>query len=323
MQRSIKGHFSNALYGVIDYAAYPVGMLLVAPVMLHHLGVARYGVWAVSAAVVSIGSIIASGFGDANSQHAATQRGTNQPQILLRTVRSSMGIPLVLGLAFALLTWLLAPLMASHVATNPALRSDSLAALRIASLIILVRAAETVCVSTQRAFERYGHAVAFSLAGRIASLLAAAALAFVGRSIAAIMAASLALIVLSLWLQMRSLRALLHASTLRPLFDHDAFTALFHFGIFTWLQALASVIIGQADRLIAGVAMGAVAVASYALCVQIAQPLYGIVSSGLHFLFPHLAARRLTSSSQQLRRTVGLAFLANLLLVAIGASLLL
>jgi exopolysaccharide biosynthesis WecB/TagA/CpsF family protein len=323
MQRSIKGHFSNALYGVIDYAAYPVGMLLVAPVMLHHLGVARYGVWAVSAAVVSIGSIIASGFGDANIQHVATQRGTNQPQVLLRTVRSSMGIHLVLGLAFALLTWLLAPLMASHVATNPALRSDSLAALRIASLIILVRAAETVCVSTQRAFERYGHAVAFSLAGRIASLLAAAALAFVGRSIAAIMAASLALIVLSLWLQMRSLRALLHASTLRPLFDHDAFTALFHFGIFTWLQALASVIIGQADRLIAGVAMGAVAVASYALCVQIAQPLYGIVSSGLHFLFPHLAARRLTSSSQQLRRTVGLAFLANLLLVAIGASLLL
>jgi exopolysaccharide biosynthesis WecB/TagA/CpsF family protein len=323
MRPIFQRHFSNALYGVLDYAAYPVGMVLVAPVMLHHLCIARFGVWAVAAAVASIGSILASGFGDANIQQVATLRGSSQPHALLRTVRSSMGIHLVLGLVFALITWLLAPIVAGHVATAPSLRSDCLAALRIASLIILVRAVETVCVSTQRAFERYGSAVALSLAGRIASLLAAAALAFAGRSIATIMAASLALILLSLALQIRSLRTLLHSPSLLPLFDRDACTVLFRFGIFTWLQALASVIIGQADRLIAGVTMGAVAVASYALCVQIAQPLYGIVASGLHFLFPHLAARRLHSFSQEIRRTVALAILSNFLLVAIGASLLL
>lgn len=324
MRIALKGHFSNALFGVLDYAAWPAGMVLVAPVMLHHLGVARYGVWAVAAALVSAGSIIASGFGDANIQQVASHRGAGQSQALLRTVRSAMGIHLVLGLIIALLTWILAPVVSPHIApADPALQRDCLLSIRIASLIIFLRALETVFVSTQRAFERYGAAVAVSVAGRLASLLLTAALAFSGHTIAAIMAATLVVIALSVGWQAHDLRILLHAQTLRPTFDRDAFRALFAFGIFSWLQALASVIIGQADRLIAGVAMGAVAVASYALCVQIAQPLYGIVSSGLHFLFPHLAARRQTSSPQQLRSTLIRAFLANVLLVAAGTALLL
>jgi exopolysaccharide biosynthesis WecB/TagA/CpsF family protein len=323
MRLALKGHFSNALYGVLDYAAYPVGMLLVAPVMLKHLGTARFGVWAFVAAVISAGSIIASGFGDANIQHVATQRGAGHSQTLLRTVRSAFGIHLVLGLGIALLTWMLAPLMAAHVASETALRADCLSSLRVASLIILMRALETVCVSTQRAFERYGPAVAFSVAGRIVSLLLAAALAFADGTITTILWTTLVLTVLSVWLQMRSLHGLLHAGSLSPLFDRDSLRALFQFGIFTWLQALASVIIGQADRLFAGVAMGAVAVASYALCVQISQPLYGIVSSGLHFLFPHLSARRLTSTPESLRRAITTALAVNVLFVAIGTTLLL
>ena len=28
-------HLSNAVYGVLDYASYPLGMLLAAPIILH------------------------------------------------------------------------------------------------------------------------------------------------------------------------------------------------------------------------------------------------------------------------------------------------
>jgi exopolysaccharide biosynthesis WecB/TagA/CpsF family protein len=324
MQRTFQGHFVNALFGVLDYAAWPIGMVLVAPVMLTHLGAARYGVWAVAGAVVSAGSILASGFGDANIQHVASRRGNGHSELLLRTVRSSMGIHLVLGLLIALLTWIVAPLVARHVVqAQPALARDCLLSLRIASLVILVRALETVCVSTQRAFERYGPAVTISIAGRLLSLLLAATLAFLNCSVASMLTASLITVTVSMGLQMRELRVLLHADSLRPLFDREAIRALFAFGIFSWFQALASVVIGQADRLVAGVSMGAVAITSYALCVQISQPLYGVVSSGLHFLFPHLAARRLTLSRPALRRMVLRAFLANLLLVSAGTALLL
>jgi len=63
-------HFTNAAYGVLDYASYPIGMLLVAPVVLHKLGASEYGLWIIATALISAGGIIASGFCDANIPHA-------------------------------------------------------------------------------------------------------------------------------------------------------------------------------------------------------------------------------------------------------------
>ena len=64
----MRRQISNFVYGLLDYAAYPFGMLALAPLVLRHLGAAQYGVWAVATATVSFGSIVASGFGDANIQ---------------------------------------------------------------------------------------------------------------------------------------------------------------------------------------------------------------------------------------------------------------
>ncbi|MGC2298353.1 MAG: WecB/TagA/CpsF family glycosyltransferase [Acidobacteriaceae bacterium] len=319
-----KQHLPNAVCGVLDYAAYPVGMLLVAPVILRCVGVERYGVWAVATAAISAGSILASGFGDANIQQIASDRGAGDSSRLLQTVRSTMGIHVVLGLCIGLIGWMVSPYVARHVvAHDAALETDCLWSLRIAGVVMLVRAIESVCISTQRAFERYGPAVYVSIAGRLLSLALAAVLACISRSVAGILAASLVVIVASVWMQLGRLRVLLGAGSLGPRFERDSFCALFHFGIFSWLQALAAIIVGQADRLVAGVALGATAVASYALCVQIAQPLYGLTSSGLHFLFPHLAGRRAASSATELRRIVGRAFLVNLGMTAVGTALLL
>ena len=79
----------------------------------------------------------------------------------------------------------------------------------------------------------------------------------------------------------------------------------------------------QADRLVLGVSLGAVAVASYALCVQMAQPIYGFAASGLHFLFPYLAGRKASQSSSHLHKAVLTAFAANLFFVGASTAILL
>lgn len=38
----MKAHLSNAAYGVLDYAIYPIGMLVADPVMTRTLGVAQW-----------------------------------------------------------------------------------------------------------------------------------------------------------------------------------------------------------------------------------------------------------------------------------------
>ncbi len=111
----MRAHLSNAAYGILDYGAYPIGMLVVAPVMLRNLGVGQYGVLALATAAVSIGGIIASvsAMPIFNMWPADEESATKSA--LLRAVRSMMGINLVLGVAFALIGWMVSPLAAVHM----------------------------------------------------------------------------------------------------------------------------------------------------------------------------------------------------------------
>jgi O-antigen/teichoic acid export membrane protein len=320
----MKRHLTNAAYGVLDYAAYPFGMLMVAPVVLHKLGASEYGIWTVATAVISTGGIIASGFCDANIQRVARLRGTGNAESMVRTVRSMLGINLVLGFMLALGVWIAAPFAARHVATSHVSQLwECLITLRIASVLILVRAIESVSVSTQRAFEQYREAVRISTGVRLLTLASAAALAWSGRRTESILIATAIFLTLGTYIQFRQLRKTLGVSSLWPVFAREETKILLGFGIFSWLQALTSVIFGQLDRVILGIYLGALAVAPYALCVQFAQPIFGLTASGLQFLFPYLSGRASTISNAELTRTLLKAFACNLLVVGCGAGMLL
>jgi O-antigen/teichoic acid export membrane protein len=223
-----------------------------------------------------------------------------------------------------LILWIAAPMLADRLSLHEAaLHPVCLSCIRIAAVITLVRAIETVCISTQRAFERYGAAVRISIAGRLLSLAAAAVLATCTKDVVAIVAATALFASLGLVAQLIRLRMLLNDQGLAPSFDPAATSELLRFGIFTWLLSATGVVFSQAARLIAGASMGASAVVSYAICAQISQPLYGLTASGLHFIFPYLACRRLDTAPATLRKTLLMTFLVNLFLVLIGAGILL
>lgn len=320
----MRAQLSNAAYGILDYVAWPLGMLVVAPLALRSLGHAQFGVWMVANAALTIGSIVASGFGDANIHAVAVARGTGDRQGLIRAVRSTLGIHLVLGAAVGALAWLLAPLAASRIgAQSPELQQACAWSLRIAAVLVVVRAIETVCVSTQRAFERYGPAVAASVGGRLLALAAAALGPVTHHGVLAVMMASAVAITASLGVQLGQLSRLLGSDALKPMFEPVAIRALMGFGLFTWIQAVSGVAFAQADRLLTGISFGAGAVAAYALCAQMAQPIYGIAAAGLHFLFPHISARAKEGSLAGVRRSILLSFAANLLMIAVGAGVLL
>lgn len=319
----MRRHVGNAVAGVLDYAAYPVGMLAVAPIVLRHAGAAEYGVWAMATAVVSVGGIIAAGFGDANIQFVATARGEKKHEAIEDAVRAMIGINLALGLAMAAIAWVAAPLAVAHVAADPALQHACLVSLRIAAAMVLVRALESVCVSTQRAFERYAAAIRISVAARLASLVAAGVLAVRGHGTEAIMIATAVLLTAGTAWQFVRLRKELGVRSFMPAFPRAVLRALLAFGIFSWLQAVVGVVFSQVDRLFLGVSLGAVTLASYALCAQLAQPLFGLTAAALHFLFPHLAARAQHEDASTLRNTLLRALAVNVGLVAGGSALLL
>jgi len=323
----MRRHIANAGWGVLDYAAYPAMMFVVAPVVLHRLGAAEYGIWSVTTAVISIGGVIASGFADASLQRVARLRGhedvADAKSAMVQTVRSLLSLHLVLGTLLALIAWCAVPVMAVRLAhAQPAQTRECVDALRIASVLILLRALETVPVSTQRAFEQFGSAVRINTGVRFVTLIAAAALALAGRHVVSMLMMTAAALTIGTALQYRELQRLLGAAALYPALDRAALHGLLRTGLFTWLQALGGVIFSQLDRIVLGVAVGAAAAAPYMLCVQFAHPIAGLTGAALSFLFPHLS-RSVASRPAELVRTLVWAFACNLMLVATGAGLLL
>lgn len=317
----MKNQFSNGVYGVLDYLAYPIGMLAVAPIALRALGNDRYGIWMIALSTISTGAIVASGFGDANIRLVAMQRATGNHDNVIRAVRSTMGIHAVLGSAMALLAWLLAPFVTKHLVTaNPGMQSDCLWSLRVACFLILARAIESVCISTQRAFERYGTAIRISAIARVLSLAAAGFLPLITHTVISVLAATAIISACGVWLQVARLRKLINASTLLPLLDRETTRAIVGFGIFAWIQAVSGILFGQVDRLITGVAFGAATVACYSMCVQLSQPIYGVAAAGLHFLFPRISIQCALNDPAGVRRTILMGFCANLVVVAVGTA---
>jgi len=311
------------MYGLLDYAAYPIGMLVVAPFILRNLGASQYGIWMVTASVVNIGSILASGFGDANTQRVASQRGTGDGLDVVRVIRAAMGIHLALGLLSALAIWCLASQLAVRLAPHDLqLQGICLVCIRMAAGLTVMRAVETVCVSTQKAFERYGAAVRISIVGRLVSLAAAAALAEQSCGVATIMAVSAIVLTAALGVQIIGLRRLA-GMPVGPSYEGCVSMDLLRFGVFTWILAAAGALFGQADRLVGGASLGAAGVVSYALCAQLSQPVYGLTAAGLHFLFPYIAARRADGEANALRKTLLTAVAINTGIVVIAAASLL
>ncbi len=299
-------------------------MLLVAPIVLHRLGSAEYGLWMIATSVISAGGIIASGFCDACIQRVAYLRGTGESARMPQTIRTMMAINVLLGSALAIGVWIAIPFAARHVGVaRLAFPAECLIALRIASVAILVRAVESVGVGVHRAFEHYRGTVRISTATRIVTLATAAVLALLGNGIISILVATVVFLFLGTAMQFLALRKCLGSAWFWPGFSAAETHILFSQGVFVWLQALGGVVFAQFDRILLGIWLGALAVTPYSLCVQFAHPIFGLSASGLNFLFPHLSGRAGNTSRKALKTTVLKALACNLALVACGEAILL
>jgi O-antigen/teichoic acid export membrane protein len=308
--------YENAFYGVADYLALPIGMLLAAPFLLRHLGTAQYGVWILSSAAVSGGGIISGGFGDAVIKYVGECRGRRDWPGVIRIVRSMVSINLTLSGILAITLWYLAPYVTGHIVKiDHKLQTPCLESLRIGSALLLIKSIESVFISTLRAFETYGSTVRIAICSRVAILASAIVLTMYGHNVVWIMVATLFISILGMLAQALALKSKIGSFSPMPLWHQETVSNIAGFGTFSWLQAISGVVFSHADRFFVGFFMGAPAVAYYGLCVQAAQPIHGLISSGMHFLFPHLSARYSVAPISEIRRKVVLAIKVNLALV--------
>jgi O-antigen/teichoic acid export membrane protein len=308
--------YANAIYGVADYLSFPVGMLLAAPFLLRHLGAAQYGVWMLASAAVSGGGTVAGSFGDAVIKYVGECRSRQDWAGVAHIVRNMISINMVLSTFLAICLWCVAPYVARHIIkADLDLQAICLSSLRVGCALILAKSIESVFISTLRAFENYGPTVRIAICSRAAMLISAIALTSYSRNVIWIMLATLVITTAGMFAQALALRARIGNFSLMPSWHMKTISDMSSFGAFSWVQAISGVAFGQLDRFLVGFLMGAPAVAYYGLCIQAAQPIHGLIASGMHFLFPHLSARYSINPISVIRRKVISAIKVNAILV--------
>ncbi len=276
-------------------------------------GVSQYGLWMIASAVVGSSGLLSTGFSDMAVKYVAMYRSRGDWSGVVRVVQCSMGINLVLGTVIAALLWIAAPFAGHHVfKVSTDLQSAFIRAIRIGSIVLVVRSLDSIFVSILRAYEQYRPAVQITVCTRALTLISAVMLAAYGRGLVDIMLATLTVNAGGMILQALAVRRHVGHVSFRPSWNDELLPAVSAFGCFSWLQALSGIIFGQVDRLIVGALLGSSAVAYYSICTQAAQPIHGLIASGFNFLFPHLSARHPTSRSRDFVSVVTVATCLNI-----------
>jgi len=107
-----------------------------------------------------------------------------------------------------------------------------------------------------------------------------------------------------------------------PSWNATGLSEVMSFGTTSWLLGLSGMAFNQLDRLIVGFFLGPIELGYYSVCAQAAQPIHGIVASGLHFLFPYLSTRIATEEPAAVQRSIKRVLICNIILaLALSAPL--
>lgn len=311
----------NALYGVADYLVQPLGMLLATPFLLNRLGASQYGLWMLAMAVIAGASVLSIGLGDATLRYVALYRGQADQVGVARVVRTGLTINLILGGVTALLIAVGSHAIANHVfLADAGSQRHATLVLRLASFVVWVRSIEIVLVNTLRAYEQYGKAVKVSSIARALTILTAVGSAAMGYGVIGIIAATLAISISALVALAAYANVTAGPVAFAPLLNRASASEMIGFSGLMWLQAVSGIAFSHGDRLMIGGAIGLTALAHYSVCVQGAQPIHGVISAALHFLFPHLSAR-LRLSTTRISIVLAPVVLANVTLAALLCAL--
>jgi O-antigen/teichoic acid export membrane protein len=311
--QTFRGSATNASYSVAEYVMQPLLMIASTPFLVHRLGLDLYGIWMLVSAIAGTVGIFGLGMGDATVKYVSAYRGRKDVQAVIRILRTTLTMSLAAGALAATLIFLAAPILAERIFKIQAqYQTTTLRAIRLAGLVLLLRAIDSVFVSVLRAYEKYAPSVRNSALVRILTVLCALVLVAMGYGVVAIMVATVASTALGVLLQAGSVRRIIPGVSFALTLSRDSWAEILSFGFYTWLQNVAGVIFGQADRLLIGVLSSTSAVAYYTICVQLAQPVHGLLSAAFNLLFPHISARHEAGDSPGSQRVYRLAIVVNI-----------
>jgi len=314
----------NAAYNSADYLLLPVLWLISTPIFVSRLGIDRFGIWMLVNTIMGLSGVMAFGLTDATIKYVSKYRALGDEAGVVQVVRSTLTMYGLLGAVTAVTVFFIAPLLVNHVfkveAQNTVL---AISALQIGGMGIAVRFFDSVFQSAIYGYERYDLAARVTMITNSLTIGVNVILVLAGYGLIAVLVNTFGWIVASgcckAWLAKNTV---IKSLVIRPILDRATLKEIFSFGIYSWVQGIGGILLGQVDRLLVASLLGTTALSYYAICLQLAQQIHSLLARTISFVFPLASAIKETGNIDRLRRIYfkGLNF-TTVAAIAIGLPL--
>jgi O-antigen/teichoic acid export membrane protein len=289
MQKS-SGNIKNSTWNLANILIYPIAFLASTPFFINKLGESDFGVWMLINSYVYIAvHIISFGLGNSITVHIAEALGKNSKEKISAYVNSStklLGWISIVGILLAIMYQIINILGVNVFADN----IDRI--LVVATIVISVKFWELLYQSILKGYERYDLASIYNIISKLLVLIVQIVVVIMGYGIFEIFISSLILNSLAVVIQgfvTYNLMPFYRFSLVKYTKERDE---LFHFGFWTWLQTIVSVLAYQIDRFVVASFLGTAVAGYYILASTIINHMHMAFGAIVSWLFPKIARKK-------------------------------
>jgi len=286
------GNIKNSVWNLANILLYPIAFLALTPFFINKLGEDDFGIWMLLNSYVYIAvHIVSFGLGNSITAHIAEALGKSDNNKLYGYLNSStklIGWICIVTILIAIL-WLSVNIVGVEVFKG---NLDKI--LIIATLLISVKFWELLYQSVLKGFERYDIASFYNIASKLIVLGAQVAIVLGGYGLLEIFVSNLILNLLMFIIQAVVTYRLLPGYRFNWKTDNDVRQDLFHFGFWTWLQTIISVVAYQIDRFVIAIFLGPAIAGYYILASTIINHMHMAFGAVVSWLFPKIARKKET-----------------------------
>jgi O-antigen/teichoic acid export membrane protein len=310
----------RALWSALDAAATPASTLATLAALVRTLSASDYGILVIALAASGLSMAVNPAIAATTTKFVSELSG--QRHSGGRTVAGLITVSLLavalIDLVLLLGTAAFNEPLSLWVFGDAVVRTRQVGeVLLLAVLSIGIQQIEAVLAAALRGLERFRRQALIEMLSRAALTAIVVCVAWRTRSLEMILIAQCAVYLASLLVRAVALRRLLPDKRLFDLSGRAQAGALFRYGGWMWLTALAGVAYTSADRIIIGRSLGAASAGQYNIYVQITQLIHFIPSSVFAFSFP--AFSRLAAQGRARRDEIAHAYRKYLLAIGVSA----
>jgi O-antigen/teichoic acid export membrane protein len=284
------GNISNSSWNLANILIYPAAFLALTPFFINKLGESDFGIWMLLNSYVYIAvHIVSFGMGNSIIAHIAESLGKKSQNSLFayinistKTIAIISMVTVIVGILWFLLIYISIDFFGIYI--------DKI--IGIATILIAAKFWELLYQSILKGFERYDLASIYNIISKMMVLVAQLALVLFDYGLFEIFISNLIINMLMVMVQAIVSYRLLPGYKYLNVRSKKEEKDLFHFGLWTWLQTIISVLAYQIDRFVIAIFLGPAITGYYILASTIVNHIHMAYGAVVSWLLPKISRKK-------------------------------